>query len=109
MFLDVSHTTQPAVAETSSSKASVREHVRYQQAAPGYILATLCRVLYERPTNCGTVHGQLAIGFAAGHRHGDRLSEYWTGQLTKPGALYRIAYAQPDALARFAQWHPFLK
>ena len=50
MFLDVSHITQPAVAETSSSKASVREHVRYQQAAPGYILAMLCRVLYERPT-----------------------------------------------------------
>ena len=65
MFLDVSHTTQPAVAETSSSKASVREHVKHQQAAPGYILAMLCRVLYERPTNCGTLHGQLALGFVA--------------------------------------------
>ena len=63
MFLDVPHTTQPAVAEPSSSKASVREHVKYQQAAPGYILAMLCRVLYERPTNCGTLHGQLALGF----------------------------------------------
>ena len=65
MFLDVSHTTQPAVAETSSSKASVREHVKHQQAAPGYILAMLCRVLYERPTNCRTLHGQLALGFVA--------------------------------------------
>ena len=68
MFLDVPHTTQPAVAETSSSKASVREHVKYQQAAPGYILAMLCRVLYERPTNCvhnNTLHGQLALGFVA--------------------------------------------
>ena len=45
MFLDVSDTTQPAVAETSWSKASVREHVKYQQAAPGYNLAMLCRVL----------------------------------------------------------------
>ena len=27
---------------------------------------------------------------------------------TKSGALYRIAYAQPDALARFAQWHALL-
>ena len=105
MFLDVPHTTQPAVAETSSSKASVREHVKYQQAAPGYILAMLCRVLYERPTNCGTLHGQLALGFVATVTE----TEYWTGHLTKPGALYRIAYAQPDALARFAQWHPFLK
>ena len=60
------HTThQPPVAETSSSKASVREHVKHQQAAPGYILAMLCRVLYERPTNCGTLHGQLALGFVA--------------------------------------------
>ena len=109
MFLDVSHTTQPAVAETSSSKASVREHVKYQQAAPGYILAMLCCVLYERPTNCGTLHGQLALGFVHCHRHGNKLSEYWTGRLTKPGALYRIAYAQPDALARFPQWHAILK
>ena len=108
MFLDVPHTTQPAVAEPSSSKASVREHVKYQQAAPGYILAMLCRVLYERPTNCGTLHGQLALGFVA-TVHGDKLSEYWTGHLTKPGALYRIAYAQPDALARFAQSHAILR
>ena len=106
MFLDVPHTTQPAVAETSSSKASVREHVKYQQAAPGYILAMLCRVLYERPTNCGTLHGQLALGFVATVTETSFRS---TGHLTKPGALYRIAYAQPDALARFAQWHAILK
>ena len=109
MFLDVPHTTQPAVAETSSSKVSVREHVKYQQAAPGFILAMLCRVLYERPTKSGTLHGKLALGFVATVTETDKLSEYWSGHLTKPGALYRIAYAQPDALARFAQWHPFLK
>ena len=65
MFLDVSDTTQPAVAETSWSKASVREHVKYQQAAPGYNLAMQCRVLKERPTDCGTLHAQLALGFVA--------------------------------------------
>ena len=27
--------------------------------------------------------------------------------LTKSGALYRIAYAQPDAIPRFTQWYPF--
>ena len=109
MFLDVPHTTQLAVAEPSSSKASVREHVKYQQAAPGYILAMLCRVLYERPTNCGTLHGQLALGFVATVTETSFRSMYWTGHLTKPGALYRIAYAQPDALARFPQWHAILK
>ena len=101
----MSHITQPAVAETSSSKASVRGHVKHQQAAPGYILAMLCRVLLELPTNSGTLYAQLALGFEA------TVTDTAFGVMDRGtrGALYRIAYAQHDTLPRFAQWHAFLK